>query len=174
MAQDKTNIDFKAFLSRLTDMMIDYTPDQLRNFHNIAKQRFPAAAPVIRAYIEWANPTAGEKREAESKSRKPETGSDTSHLYDMLRSKELFPQNSDLAQFASRVLPGMAKRRFDKTSRTTIAGQIIEYLETLNSGKRERLEQAMRQAMTTLKSGGKSEPRSFFSQWEKIIKGIEL
>jgi hypothetical protein len=95
------------------------------------------------------------------------------HLFDMLRDKRLFNSNSDLADFAGRVLPSMSRHRFDKMSRGDIAARIIEYLETRDRNTREQLEASMRTAMAT----GVEKPadrKSFLSQWEKIIKGIEF
>jgi hypothetical protein len=95
------------------------------------------------------------------------------HLFDMLREKKLFKSNSDLADFAGRVLPSMSRHRFDKMSRGDIAARIIEYLETRDLRTREELEASMRAAM----SSGVDKPaerKSFLSQWERIIKGIEF
>jgi hypothetical protein len=93
------------------------------------------------------------------------------HLFDLLREPRLFPSNLDLSEFAARVLPNMSRKRFDKMSRGDIAARIIEYLETRDPHTRERLEASMRDAMT---SGSHADRQSFLSQWEKIIKGIEL
>jgi hypothetical protein len=58
-------------------------------------------------------------------------------------------------------------------SRGDIAARIIEYLETRDRRTREQLESSMRAAV---ESGTEraSDRRSFLSQWEKIIKGIEF
>ncbi len=95
------------------------------------------------------------------------------HLFDMLRDKKLFPSNFDLSEFAGRVLPGMSRKRFEKVSRADIAARIIEYLETKDSRTREDLEASMRAAMTA-DSPKPADRKSFFSQWESIIKGTQF
>jgi len=96
------------------------------------------------------------------------------HLFDMLRDKRLFPSNSDLSDFAGRVLPGMSRTRFEKVSRADIAARIIEYLETKDRRTRDELESSMKEAMASSGTGKSADRKSFFSRWEKIIKGIEL
>jgi hypothetical protein len=97
------------------------------------------------------------------------------HLFDLLRDKRLFATNSDLADFAGRVLPGTSRYRFEKLSRGDIAARIIEHLETLDPQTRDRLEESMREALESSKAEIlKRDKKSFFSKWEEIIKGIEL
>jgi hypothetical protein len=67
----------------------------------------------------------------------------------------------------------MVRRRFDKMSRGDIAARIIEYLETRNPRTRQTLETSMREAITA-GSVKTSDRKSFFSKWERIIKGTEL
>ena len=54
-----------------------------------------------------------------------------------------------------------------------IAARILEYLEKKDSRTRKSLEISMREAMKTGHQG-KVDRKSFQSEWEKIIKGIEL
>ena len=68
-------------------------------------------------------------------------------LFDRLREKKLFPSNSELAEFAGNILPGIKGNRFDKMSRGDIAARVIEYLETKDPRTREALEASMRDAM---------------------------
>jgi hypothetical protein len=95
------------------------------------------------------------------------------HLFDMLRDRRLFPLNSDLADFAGKVLPDMGSYRYDKMSRGDIASRIIEYLETRDRKTRQGLESSMREAMDS-STDKPAVRKSFFAKWEKIIKGIEL
>jgi hypothetical protein len=95
------------------------------------------------------------------------------HLFDLLRSKKLFPSNQILADFAGNIMPDMRTYRFDKMSRADIAGRIIEYLEDRDPRTREQLETSMREAMQT-PVPKLSDRKSFLSKWEKIIKGIPL
>jgi len=95
------------------------------------------------------------------------------HLFDLLREKKLFPSNSDLVEFAERILPDMRSYRYDKMSKSDIAARVLEYLETLDPRRKHELEQSMRNAMV-VSTARSSDRRSFLSTWEKIIKGIEL
>jgi hypothetical protein len=100
--------------------------------------------------------------------------SDQMHLFDLLREKRFFASNSDLANFAGKVLPGIKGNRFDKMSRGDIAARIIEFLETKDARTRRDLEVSMREAMNSTNSGRAVDRKSFVSKWEKIIKGIQL
>jgi hypothetical protein len=110
-----------------------------------------------------------------SKKPKPTRKGDPSqmHLFDLLRSKKLFPSNSILADFAARIMPNMRVYRWDKMSRADIASRVIEYLEDRDPRTREQLESSMREAMTS-PTPKTTDRKSFLSQWEKIIKGIPL
>jgi len=58
-------------------------------------------------------------------------------------------------------------------SRGDIASRIIEFLETKDRKTRQGLEASMREAMAS-SPGRNTVRKSFFTKWEKIIKGIEL
>ena len=186
MSQDKHYQSYLAFVSKLSDLIASHTLEDLQLFLSKARNGFPDIVPVIESCIYTldknvcnANKKISRKAKILAKIR-PEVQKDLVtirqeiHLFDLLRSKELFPNNRDLAEFATRVLPGMVKRRYDKMSKAGIAGIIIGYLETLNAGKRKRLEKSMREAIISKSVGSKEERQSFFSEWEKIIKGIDL
>jgi hypothetical protein len=94
------------------------------------------------------------------------------HLFDMLRDRRLFPSNLELVNFAVRILPNIPRGRLGKISRPEIAARIVEYLETLGAERRATLEASMREAMTATPETS-SERSSFFTKWERIIKGID-
>ena len=145
-------------------------------FRSTASRDYPALVPLIDEYLRFA-----EKADTEVVSRassfpgKRAKATDPAgmHLFDLLRDRKLFPSNTDLSDFAGRVLPNMTRKRFDKMSRGEIVAKIIEYVETRDVKTRRDLEASMRDAMI---SGTEktSDRRSFLSKWEKIIKGIEL
>lgn len=158
------------FVRRVVDVPADYSFDDLLEFRKVIEQEYPSLRRVLEGYLELAHRS---QTEVPHRARGPRRSSSQMHLFDLLRERRLFPQNSDLADFAGRVLPTMSRHRFDKMSRGDIAARIIEYLETQGPETREQLEASMREALTT----GASRPsarRSFLSKWEKIIKGIEL
>jgi len=166
-----THQKYMRFIGTLSSLLSEHSHHDLNQYRRMARRGFPHLVPVIEACIKmrWRD-----SRGISSERVDEIDSSQSAHLFDLLRSRELFPNNADLAGFAARVLPGLTKRRFDKMSKADIAGRIIEYLETLQTGKRHRLEQAMREAMRSQPGAGKKDRESFFTQWENIIKGIEL
>ncbi len=186
MADKERHQAFMRFVSKVTNLMSEYTAEDLGSFLHSSKQGFPSLAPVIEACIGMLTPSRGradQRLASRSEAiagliskRRRETAAEreAGPLFNLLLSKELFPTNAQLGEFAVRVLPGMPRRRYDKMSRADIAGRVIEYLETLDLARRRRLEAAMRKAIASISGDAKAQPESFFSQWEKIIKGIEL
>lgn len=145
---------------------------ELFEFRHMAERDHPALARLIDAYLDLAHRSDTDVRLLpQAKVRR--TKKQPMHLFDLLREKTFFPQNLDLARFASRVLPHMRSYRFDKMSRSDIAARIVEYIEESDPNTREILETSMRDALESL-SGKQTRPsdrKSFLSQWEKIIKG---
>jgi hypothetical protein len=177
MSETKGAQAYMSFISKLTQLMSDYSHDDLEAFVHQSQKNFPTVAPVLIACMQMMAPEAGMNVRRRWKERISSNAMDRNahaHLFDLLRSKELFPTNGDLATFAGRILPGMDKKRFDKMSRADIAARIIEYLETQDSIKSRRLQTSMRNAMARNSSSHKTERESFFSQWESIIKGIPI
>jgi hypothetical protein len=89
----------------------------------------------------------------------------------MLRDRRLFPSNLELADFAVRIIPNIPRSRFSKISRPEIAARIIDFIETLTPDIRQNLEESMREAMAA-DVEKPSDRKSFFQQWERIIKGF--
>lgn len=163
------------FVQKVIDVPANYSVQELLQFRSACVKSYPEVVPLIDAYLRIAESAATNVEPSERvRVKLPRSRVDSSmHLFDMLRDKRLFPSNSDLSEFAGRVLPGIRSARFDKMSRGDIAGKIIEHLETKDNSTRRELEASMREAM---ESGSKKvqDRKSFFSKWEKIIKGIEL
>lgn len=175
MPQDYKHRALLQFIKKIIDVPAGHSKEDLMMFRSIASREYPALVSLMDEYLRIAEnadvdgPANGINQ---SKAGKEKHEAKSMHLFDMLRDKKLFPSNSDLSEFAGRVLPGMSRSRFEKVSRADIAARIIEYLETKERRTREELEASMRGAMTgTTKA---SDRKSFFSQWEKIIKGIQL
>jgi hypothetical protein len=166
-----------TFIRRAADLAAVYSLEDLWTFRDLARLESPMFLRLVEAYVQLAERSdTGVVPVASRQSKRRRNGSQM-HLFDLLREKTFFPQNLDLAQFASRVLPHMRAFRFDKMSRSDIAARIIEYLEgQTDPGTRDKLEASMREAMTETKRRPvkQSDRKSFLSKWEKIIKGIEL
>jgi hypothetical protein len=140
----------------------------------VATRDYPSLVAVIDQYLPEARLKTIERKQRFSSRNMSGAGrASQMHLFDLLRDRRLFPANSDLADFGARVLPKMYGFRFDKMARADIASRIIEYLETIPTHRRQKLEASMRDALA---KGTKrtSDRKSFFSTWEQIIKNIEL
>lgn len=170
---DRRHEAWLRFVRSVVDVPSGRSKDELVTFLRMAERQHPALAPVIEAYLglAYASDTDIQRRSSPAKRSKRQM-----HLFDLLREKTFFPQNLDLAHFASRVLPDLKAYRFDKMSRSDIAGRIIEYIEDNDPSVRESLEVSMRDALFAL--GDTPNPdtkrRSFLSTWEKIIKGTQI
>lgn len=174
--QDRRHRGLLQFLRRIIDVPLGYTKSDLINFRSLTTRDYPVLTPLIDEYLRLAerSDTDALLSEAPRRVKQPaRPPASQMHLFDLLRERRLFNSNSDLADFAGRVLPKMSRHRFDKMSRGDIAARIIEYLETRDPHTREELEASMRAAM---ESGSErlADRKSFLSQWEKIIKGIEI
>jgi hypothetical protein len=160
------------------EVPLDYTVEELRSFRKLAMRENPSLVRMIEGYIDLAvNSETRAGVDASSTSAAPKRGRGAQmHLFDLLREKTFFPLNSDLAQFAARVVPGMRTYSFDKMARSDIAARIIEYIEGSDPRARAALEASMREALFSIKKGPtkKLDRRSFLSKWERIIKGLEL
>ena len=173
MVQKDTHASFLSFVRRILEVPNGYSLNDLMIFKNAARRQFPAVVPLITAYLKLAEKAetgvvlGDTSKRTRGRARTPAQ----MHLFDMLRERRLFPLNTDLAEFAGRILPNMPRRRFDKMSRGDIAARIIEYLETLNPQTRETLEASMREAMAASPEK-RSDRKSFFLTWERIIKGV--
>jgi hypothetical protein len=182
VAEDRRHVAFLAFAQKALGVPASYSKDELEQFAQIARTASPLLADVIEGYIRIAQLTNTNvepvRPEIPPAPKNPDKASPgrAMHLFDMLRQKQLFPTNADLAKFAASILPNMSREsreRFRKVSRSEIAARIIDYLETLDPGTRDALERSMRGAMTR----GTSRPadrRDFLSTWERIIKGMKF
>jgi hypothetical protein len=154
-----------------------YSKENLAEFRSKAIREHPSLVPIIDDYLRLAENSDTDvlspPQKGSSTQRRRATNSEHMHLFDLLRDRRAFPSNSDLSDFAGRIIPDMTRKRFDKMSRGEIVAKIIEYVETLDPKTRRDLEASMREAMKpgVERSGDR---RSFMSKWERIIKGIQL
>ncbi|HEV2495261.1 MAG TPA: hypothetical protein VG204_19560 [Terriglobia bacterium] len=177
MVQDNRHKGLLRFIRRIIDVPLGYSRDDLVMLRSLASKEYPDLAPLIDQYVRLAERSAldistgvpsGMRVSALRRTKVGEM-----HLFDLLREKKLFPSNSDLAEFAGKILPGIKGNRFDKMSRGDIAARVIEHLETKDRRTREELETSMREAMEPAHAKP-IERQSFLSKWEKIIKGTKL
>ncbi len=176
MAPDNKHKSWLSFVQKTADVAAGYSKDDLRAFRRIASREAPSFEPIIEAYLRLAEKSDSSSRLPRRTSERLRRNGTNMHLFDLLREKRFFPQNLQLAQFAARVLPHMRNYRFDKMSRGDIAARIIEYIEQSDPRARSKLEDSMREALGEIKSGHvrQVDRSSFFSKWERIIKGLEL
>lgn len=177
MAQDFKHRALLQYIRKIVDVPAGYSKEDLMIFRSIASKDFPALVPLMDDYLKIADnaDTTISSRVSPGKRTAAQKSADVPlHLFDMLRDKKLFPSNTDLSEFAGRILPGMSRARFEKVSRADIAARIIEYLETKERHTRDKLEASMRAAIATPGSATATNRKSFFSQWENIIKGGQV
>lgn len=177
MVRDQKHRSLLQFIKKILDVPIGYSKEDLITFRSIASMDYPVVAPLIDEYIRVAEKAdtniMSTVSGTSSKHSKTTTDPAQMHLFDLLRDRRLFRSNSDLSDFAARVLPSMTRKRFDKMSRGEIVAKIIEYVETRDAKTRQDLESSMRDAMVASPEKT-SDRKSFFSKWEKIIKGTQL
>ena len=161
-------------MNKVLDIPSGYSKEDLRAFRRVASREFPRLTQIIEDYLSLAefSDSDGTNKRVSKSTKTASTALEQMHLFDLLRDARVFRSNTELANFAARVLPNMHGYRFDKMSRGGIAARIIEYLETRTPKTRERLEASMRESLAS--PGKDSERKSFLTKWEKIIKGFEL
>jgi len=164
------------FARKIIDVPLEYSKDDFLAFRSIAMREQPALVQVIEAFIQIIDRSELDIELRRLSSRKGKKHAQPLHLFDLLRSKQLFPQNLDLAKFASRVMPHMRSFRFDKMSRSDMAARIIEHVEQSNPPARKRLEESMTIAMAAMRyrASKKVDRYSYLSKWEKIIRDIQF
>lgn len=177
MVQDQRHKSLLQFIRKVVEVAAGLSKEDLASFRSAAIREYSSVVPLIDEYLrlaERADTHVLPKSHASNNfHRSKNAESSPEHLFDMLRDKRAFPSNSDLSDFAGRILPNMARKRFDKMSRGEIVAKIIEYVETLDAKTRRDLEASMKDAMAP-GLGKPADRRSFLSKWERIIKGIQL
>jgi hypothetical protein len=176
MVSDKKHDAWLRFARDILNVPLGRSKEDLLAFRDIAFSEHRALLPIIEEYIRLARSADTDARNKVNPSRKRPAGNKQMPLFDLLREKTFFPQNLDLARFASRVLPHLRTYRFDKMSRGDIAARIIETIEDNDPSTKDALEQSMREALQELsgRPDQESERKSFLSKWERIIKGDEI
>lgn len=183
MIKDNKHKAFLHIISRLAEITAAYSKDELREFAQLASLDYSRFGPVINELVRVAEKATSSvpdrlsmRHVSISKNYKNQPLSRETHLFDLLRSKELFITNADLADFAKRILPNIGNKRYDKMSRGYIASSIIEYIESHDRPKCELLKKTMQKALISMsKSPSKQEEtQSFFRQWESIVKGANF
>jgi hypothetical protein len=178
VVQDQKHKSLLQFIRKVVDVAAGLSKEDLATFRSKALREYTSLVPLIDEYLRFA-----ERADTDvlpltpggNSSRHPKTAEPVpAHLFDMLRDKRAFPSNSDLSDFAGRILPNMTRRRFDKMSRGEIVAKIIEYVETLDTKTRRDLESSIMKDAMTPGTNKSVDRRSFLSKWERIIKGIQL
>jgi hypothetical protein len=176
LVQDNRHKSLLKFVKRIADVPLGYSREDLVMLRSVASREYPSLLPLIDEYVKLADRSVTDVHPPDTNVAPNRGGGaprQEMHLFDLLRERKLFPLNTELSEFAGRIMPGIRSHRFYKMSRGDIAARIIEHLETKDRDTREALEASMREAM---KSGSPKpiERESFLSKWEKIIKGIQV
>lgn len=186
----RTHKDWLEFLRKAAELPIGYTIDDLLYFKRIAERQYPALAPLVAACIHLAQSSemaiamegpppvkARENPQTPAASPTVPASSGNGHrprdMTALLRDEKLFPKNTDLVRLATRLLPDMHHYRFDKMSRSSIIGKVVDHMQTLPDKKRLQIEGALRQAADATRNESPV-TSTFFSRWEDIIKNMNL
>lgn len=124
-------------LRKIIDVAAGYSKEDLVNLRSVASKEFPAFVPIMDEYVRFAETADSEvapKGTRLGSKPAPRGSADSMHLFDMLRDKRLFPLNSDLADFAGRVLPGWGTIA---STRCLVATSHRESSNTLRQGIKE-------------------------------------
>ena len=180
----RTHKDWLEFLRKAADLPIGYSVDDLLYFQRVAERQYPALAPLVAACVHLAQasdlaiafegPEPAKTVTVGSPARVHANGYHQREVSPLLRDEKLFPKNTDLIKLANRLLPDMHQYRFDKMSRSSIIGKIIDHMDTLATKKRTKIENALRQAAEATRNEPSVAGSSFFTRWEEIIKNLEL
>jgi hypothetical protein len=196
----RTHKDWLEFLRKAAELPIGYSVDDLLYFKRIAERQYPALAPLVAACIHLAQtsdmaiavegpepePTPAKTEPAETASPvataetlKPAAPASSGNghyprdLMALLKDERLFPKNVDLVQLATRLLPDMRQYRFDKMSRSSIIGKIVDHMDGLPAKRRSKIVSGLREAAEA--TPDQSQPASsFFTRWEDIIRNMNL
>ena len=187
----RTHKDWLEFLRKAAELPIGYTVDDLLYFQRIAERQYPALAPLVAACIhlaqtsEMAIAMEGPAPEKPQASQDPPlvppattlassgNGHHTRAMAVLLKDETLFPKNTDLVRLATRLLPDMRHYRFDKMSRSSIIGKVVDHMDALPARKRTKIEGALREAAEATRNDPPA-TASFFTRWEEIIKNLNL
>ena len=145
---------YLKFVSTMLNVAADFSAEELVQFRRMAASKMPGAVTLVDGLTNLTEHLGDTSATIPKRS-----------LRDFLMSKDHFPKNRDLIAVATRVMPDLPDRRWDKMSREKVVMNILAQIESMNAGRREKLEHALRKAPMT--SSGKD---SFFADWEKIVK----
>jgi hypothetical protein len=171
--------EYLSFISRLTSLLSDYSPAQLNDFLAASKKGFSSLTPIIEEFIsfqEAQGPKGKANNAQQDKSNKViplekhqanTSGLSDSVVREILESRYFLTTNQSLLDFANQVF-GM-NISLVNPSRKTIIDKIIAHLRSLDPQTRKKYLQIMNQRIA---KNGSGKPPTFFSQWEKIIKGL--
>lgn len=181
---------FMGFLSRVSAVLADYSREELLEFGRMATRSYPALADLVDAALRMGDqgresapvdqvrsaaeestelPQAERSGAAQARVRQRNIGS---KLEMLLSSRSLFPTNDELVQFAMRTVPGMSRSGLAGKGRSFVVRRIVAQIAKLDPERREEISRALQQAVDGYAHGAFADPQSFFSQWEKIIKGM--
>tara|TARA_R110000868_G_scaffold226872_1_gene479786 strand:- start:317698 stop:318216 length:519 start_codon:yes stop_codon:yes gene_type:complete len=172
MSRERRHKAYLEFVSKLTSLVSKYSTEDLEEFIEISHSGYSHLIPMINAMSRIASASESNVRPISRRSKMVVEAGGGTHLFDLLRSKKLFPRNADLSEFAGRILPGIESHRFDKMSRGDIAGRIVEFVESMDMSRRKQLEQSMMDTLGKTEVVRAGDKKTFFTRWEEIIKGV--
>jgi len=163
---------YLRFASQITQLLSEYSIEDLRAFLSAARHGFPSMMPVIEACIKMVDYSP-------QRGTPPRHDGDvvgqhrSSSLPGLFFSAKAFPRNNHLGEFATKLVPSFPLMRFDKMSRKKIVRKIMACLDALPRNHRRDVEGKMIKIITSLESAqAEGNEDRFFSTWEAVIKRL--
>lgn len=88
----------------------------------------------------------------------------------ILLDKNIFQKNMDVVEFANKI--GIEIQAGEKKKLDEIVGRIIVAIKEFEPSKISQLNKAISQLKTKPKSTSKKDKKSFFEDWDRVIKNI--
>jgi hypothetical protein len=163
---------FFKFIAKLHDIFGEYSLEELKHFKRMSRTQFPHIQSFLSDLIEIASEFKGVPPSKPRKPVKKREGAipklDWTSIEGLLSSREVFPTNQSLMEFANEIFDLDIK--WKSPSRKNLVNRIV------NLVRRQPLEGQLKSArlLRERAKGTSSKPLDeFFSQWERVIKKRE-
>ena len=161
--------DFFAFQRRVDELLSAYEIADLVEFERRSARGMPHLAALLRELIQLARKgEAADSLKAPLKSMTPRKSAPLT-VVELLKSRDIFPTNKDLGDFALRVTG--KKIGWDWDSRGNLANRVWTLLKALDNDRRsDALVQLRNIAVHRGLPTDAVADKSFFARWEEVIK----
>jgi hypothetical protein len=161
--------DFFGFQRRVDEPLSAYEISDLEEFETRSARGMPHLAALLRELIHLAKKgEAGDTQRTPPKSTAPRKVTPRT-VVELLKSREIFPTNKDLGDFALKVAG--KKIGWDWDSRDNLADRVWTLIRALDNNRRsDALVQLRNIAVHRGLPTEAVADKSFFARWEEVIK----